>query len=145
MSSNETSYESSRPLTEHSEMTKTKLARTVSFQPIFPTNNKNGNRLLIIYLGGQIGHRKYDCPEQRNFTASIICRVCGNAGHMAKDCPDRQRGTDWRNGPSVQSGRRGGGDAVDREMEVSFQQPCFLLFFFSSSSSSLSKEKYSNI
>ncbi|EEH39889.2 branchpoint-bridging protein [Paracoccidioides lutzii Pb01] len=72
---------------------------------------------------GQIGHRKYDCPEQRNFTASIICRVCGNAGHMAKDCPDRQRGTDWRNhGPPGQSGRRGGGDAVDREMEQLMQE-----------------------
>ncbi|OJD11289.1 branchpoint-bridging protein [Emergomyces pasteurianus Ep9510] len=72
---------------------------------------------------GQIGHRKYDCPEQRNFTASIICRVCGNAGHMAKDCPDRQRGTDWRNhGPPVQSGRRGAGDAVDREMEQLMQE-----------------------
>ncbi|KAH9958602.1 hypothetical protein BC827DRAFT_1135905 [Russula dissimulans] len=35
---------------------------------------------------GGIGHRKYDCPEQRNFTANIICRVCGSAGHMARDC-----------------------------------------------------------
>ncbi|PGH18142.1 branchpoint-bridging protein [Helicocarpus griseus UAMH5409] len=70
---------------------------------------------------GQIGHRKYDCPEQRNFTASIICRVCGNAGHMAKDCPDRQRGTDWRNNGPVQ-GRRGAGDAVDREMEQLMQE-----------------------
>ncbi|WEW55218.1 hypothetical protein PRK78_000647 [Emydomyces testavorans] len=69
---------------------------------------------------GQIGHRKYDCPEQRNFTANIICRVCGNAGHMAKDCPDRQRGTDWRNhGPSM---RKGAGDAVDREMEQLMQE-----------------------
>ncbi|KAJ5211998.1 uncharacterized protein N7498_003644 [Penicillium cinerascens] len=73
---------------------------------------------------GQIGHRKYDCPEQRNFTANIICRVCGNAGHMARDCPDRQRGSDWRN--NQQGGFSGGrgapraigtGDAVDREME----------------------------
>ncbi|KAJ5891052.1 Branchpoint-bridging protein [Penicillium subrubescens] len=74
---------------------------------------------------GQIGHRKYDCPEQRNFTANIICRVCGNAGHMARDCPDRQRGSDWRNGGN--GGGIGGaprnpraigtGDAVDREME----------------------------
>lgn len=77
--------------------------------------------------GGQIGHRKYDCPEQRNFTANIICRVCGNAGHMARDCPDRQRGSDWRNnaGPGYGAGRGapraiGTGDAVDREMEVSF-------------------------
>ncbi|CAD6593613.1 MAG: hypothetical protein ASARMPREDX12_007353 [Alectoria sarmentosa] len=57
---------------------------------------------------GQIGHRKYDCPEQRNFTANIICR----------------RGADWRNGPPPAAvpgrptaGRIGGGDAVDREYE----------------------------
>lgn len=69
-------------------------------------------------IGGQIGHRKYDCPEQRNFTANIICRVCGNAGHMARDCPDRQRGTDWRNNGYGRGPRAiGGGDAVDREME----------------------------
>ncbi|CAF9936127.1 MAG: hypothetical protein HETSPECPRED_010019 [Heterodermia speciosa] len=69
---------------------------------------------------GQIGHRKYDCPEQRNFTANIICRVCGNAGHMARDCPDRQRGANWRNdAPSDAPGRQAirGGDAVDREYE----------------------------
>jgi splicing factor 1 len=74
--------------------------------------------------GGQIGHRKYDCPEQRNFTANIICRVCGNAGHMARDCPDRQRGSDARNNiPGAPPQRRlGGGDAVDREMEVSNSQ-----------------------
>jgi splicing factor 1 len=76
-------------------------------------------------IGGQIGHRKYDCPEQRNFTANIICRVCGNAGHMARDCPDRQRGSDWRNGGGPAGGPRnpraiGTGDAVDREMEVGF-------------------------
>ena len=78
-------------------------------------------RRLTRCLGGQIGHRKYDCPEQRNFTANIICRVCGNAGHMAKDCPDRQRGSDARNNiPGAPPQRRiGGGDAVDREMEVS--------------------------
>ena len=35
---------------------------------------------------GGIGHRKYDCPGQRNYTGSIICRVCGSAGHMARDC-----------------------------------------------------------
>ncbi|RJE21985.1 hypothetical protein PHISCL_05689 [Aspergillus sclerotialis] len=72
---------------------------------------------------GQIGHRKYDCPEQRNFTANIICRVCGNAGHMARDCPDRQRGTDWHNGGFGRGPRPiGAGDAVDREMEQLMQE-----------------------
>ncbi|KAL2118132.1 hypothetical protein VTJ04DRAFT_7792 [Mycothermus thermophilus] len=67
---------------------------------------------------GQIGHRKYDCPERQNFTANIICRVCGNAGHMARDCPDRQRGSSWRNDGPRGAGRVGGtGDAVDREYE----------------------------
>src|SRR3954453_23488469 len=96
-------------------MTKIKLARIVCFRSFI---------LIFIKLtwsGGEIGHRKYDCPEQRNFTANIICRVCGNAGHMARDCPDRQRGSDARNNiPGAPPQRRlGGGDAVDREMEVS--------------------------
>ncbi|KAF1816728.1 hypothetical protein P152DRAFT_470714 [Eremomyces bilateralis CBS 781.70] len=73
---------------------------------------------------GEIGHRKYDCPQQRNFTTNIICRICGNAGHMARDCPDRQRGTNWRNddrGPRP-AGRIGAGDAVDREYESLMQE-----------------------
>lgn len=69
---------------------------------------------------GKIGHRKYDCPEKQNYTASIICRVCGNAGHMARDCPDRQRGASWRNDGPRPAGRVGGGDGIDREYEVSF-------------------------
>ncbi|KAK8113287.1 splicing factor 1 [Apiospora sp. TS-2023a] len=73
---------------------------------------------------GQIGHRKYDCPEKQNFTANIICRVCGNAGHMARDCPDRQRGANWRNDgpPGRPAARIGGGDAVDREYEQFMQE-----------------------
>ncbi|KAI0015104.1 hypothetical protein F4780DRAFT_765535 [Xylariomycetidae sp. FL0641] len=75
---------------------------------------------------GQIGHRKYDCPDKPNFTANIICRVCGNAGHMARDCPDRQKGANWRNdGPPRGAGRIGGGgsgDAVDREYEQFMQE-----------------------
>lgn len=44
---------------------------------------------------------------------------------MARDCPDRQRGANWRNdapGPTPGRGPAGritGGDAVDREYEVS--------------------------
>ncbi|KAI1030212.1 hypothetical protein LB504_010548 [Fusarium proliferatum] len=73
---------------------------------------------------GKIGHRKYDCPEKQNFTASIICRVCGNAGHMARDCPDRQRGASWRNNDAGArpAGRIGGGDDVDREYEQLMQE-----------------------
>jgi len=86
--------------------------------------------MILIRSGGQIGHRKYDCPEQRNFTANIICRICGNAGHMARDCTERQRGTDARNeipgGFGAPQKRIGGGDAVDREYEVcSRQSLCF--------------------
>ncbi|XTI94564.1 hypothetical protein V2W45_1252760 [Cenococcum geophilum] len=77
---------------------------------------------------GQIGHRKYDCPEQRNFTANMICRVCGNAGHIGRDCPDRQRGQNWRNddrggiASRPTTGRIGQGDAVDREYESLMQE-----------------------
>ncbi|GAA5844411.1 hypothetical protein JCM9279_006292 [Rhodotorula babjevae] len=39
---------------------------------------------------GGLGHRKYDCPEQKNWSANIICRVCGGAGHMARDCTQRR-------------------------------------------------------
>lgn len=71
---------------------------------------------------GQIGHRKYDCPEKQNFTANIICRVCGNAGHMARDCPERERGSSWRNNGPRGPGRAAPGDAVDREMEQLMQE-----------------------
>ena len=95
--------------------------------PLFSFGEPRISSPADITQGGQIGHRKYDCPEQRNFTANIICRVCGNAGHMARDCPDRQRGSNWRNdGPGGYGGGRppagraiGPGDAVDREYEVS--------------------------
>ena len=62
---------------------------------------------------GEIGHRKYDCPQKQNFTASIICRVCGQAGHMARDCPQRKTGQAWRNDSRYgdrPQGRIGGGE-----------------------------------
>ncbi|CAL8576451.1 hypothetical protein XPA_002332 [Xanthoria parietina] len=90
-------------------------------------SHRPSRRFAKLSIGGQIGHRKYDCPEQRNFTANIICRVCGNAGHMARDCPDRQRGANWRNDapgatPGRPAGKIGGGDAVDREYEQLMQE-----------------------
>ncbi|KAI9321931.1 hypothetical protein DFJ73DRAFT_634855, partial [Zopfochytrium polystomum] len=33
---------------------------------------------------GATGHRRYECPESKNFTASLVCRICGGAGHVAK-------------------------------------------------------------
>ncbi|KAJ3330212.1 hypothetical protein HDU76_006195 [Blyttiomyces sp. JEL0837] len=38
---------------------------------------------------GAAGHRRYECPETKNFTANLFCRICGNAGHVAKDCTER--------------------------------------------------------
>jgi len=69
---------------------------------------------------GEIGHRKYDCPQQRNFTANIICRHCGNAGHLQRECPERARGTAYERGPARPA--RQAGDAVDREYESLMQE-----------------------
>jgi splicing factor 1 len=41
---------------------------------------------LVNYTGGEIGHRKYDCPQMRSFSANVVCHRCGQAGHFAKDC-----------------------------------------------------------
>jgi splicing factor 1 len=50
------------------------------------------------------GHRRWDCPAQRMYSANVICRLCGGgklilsdgavsadnvAGHMARDCRGR--------------------------------------------------------
>lgn len=56
---------------------------------------------------GNVGHRKYECPEQRNFTANIICRVCGSAGHMARDCPVNRDPTAAVQGQNSPAGKGG--------------------------------------
>jgi len=60
---------------------------------------------------GGVGHRKYDCSEQRNFTANIFCRVCGSAGHMGRDCTANRdpspQGSLIANGPSHALSRSG--------------------------------------
>jgi splicing factor 1 len=92
-------------------MTKTRPAKIVSFYLYCSEHH-----MLTYQTGGQIGHRKYDCPERQNFTANIICRICGNAGHMARDCTERPRGADWRNGPP-----RGRNNNMDRDYESLMQ------------------------
>ncbi|KAJ3414467.1 hypothetical protein HDV05_006560 [Chytridiales sp. JEL 0842] len=38
---------------------------------------------------GGVGHRRFECPEAKNYTVNLICRICGNAGHIARDCTER--------------------------------------------------------
>ncbi|GAB7345027.1 hypothetical protein MBLNU457_3445t1 [Dothideomycetes sp. NU457] len=74
---------------------------------------------------GEVGHRKYDCPQQRNFTANIICRICGNAGHMARDCTERAKGANWRNdgaAPGRPAPRIGNGAPADAEFDAFMQE-----------------------
>lgn len=35
---------------------------------------------------GEVGHRKYDCPNQQQFAESVVCAKCGSVGHFARDC-----------------------------------------------------------
>ncbi|KWU43984.1 eukaryotic type KH-domain (KH-domain type I) [Rhodotorula sp. JG-1b] len=58
---------------------------------------------------GGLGHRKYDCPEQKNWSANIICRICGGAGHMARDCTQRRGGFGGPPGFGGSPGMPGGG------------------------------------
>lgn len=33
---------------------------------------------------GQVGHRRFECPENANMTSQIVCRICGGLGHIAR-------------------------------------------------------------
>ncbi|PVV04981.1 hypothetical protein BB560_000505 [Smittium megazygosporum] len=35
---------------------------------------------------GLPGHKRWECPEQKNVTATIVCQICGGYGHLSKDC-----------------------------------------------------------
>lgn len=41
---------------------------------------------------GMKGHRRFECTEDRNFTAHIICHRCGGQGHLARDCTQPRMG-----------------------------------------------------
>ncbi|KNC96256.1 mRNA splicing protein MSL5 [Spizellomyces punctatus DAOM BR117] len=38
---------------------------------------------------GGTGHRRFECPEQKNFTVNLVCRICNGVGHTARDCMQR--------------------------------------------------------
>ncbi|KAI8905028.1 hypothetical protein EDD86DRAFT_212099 [Gorgonomyces haynaldii] len=35
---------------------------------------------------GNVGHRRWECTEAVNFTATLICKICNGMGHLARDC-----------------------------------------------------------
>lgn len=35
---------------------------------------------------GSDQHKTWECPEQANVTATIVCSICGGGGHLARDC-----------------------------------------------------------
>ena len=35
---------------------------------------------------GERGHRKFECPHERNWTTYTVCHRCGQSGHLARDC-----------------------------------------------------------
>ncbi|KAJ3006439.1 hypothetical protein HKX48_000121, partial [Thoreauomyces humboldtii] len=38
---------------------------------------------------GGLGHRRFECPEQKNYTVNLVCRICNGVGHVARDCMQR--------------------------------------------------------
>ncbi|GMS97314.1 hypothetical protein PENTCL1PPCAC_19489, partial [Pristionchus entomophagus] len=51
---------------------------------------------------GADDHKTWECPDQQNVTARIICVACGGAGHIARDCKNAR--------PGFMGGGMGGGD-----------------------------------
>ncbi|GHJ89204.1 hypothetical protein NliqN6_5606 [Naganishia liquefaciens] len=53
---------------------------------------------------GEKGHRRFECPQARNFSANVICRQCGGAGHMARDCFQKGGPAGGFGGPNPSAG-----------------------------------------
>lgn len=68
-------------------------------------------------IGGDVGHRKYECPLLRNYTANIICRICGNAGHFARDCRERPPVGEFPRFNNNGGGYNNGKNETDQEYE----------------------------
>jgi splicing factor 1 len=71
---------------------------------------------------GMKGHRRFECTEDRNFTAHIICHRCGGQGHLARDCTQPRMGGGMQpgggfGGPGgpAQGGPAGPGGGFDSE------------------------------
>lgn len=67
---------------------------------------------------GEPGHKKYDCPQRKNYIASLVCHVCGGLGHFARDCKERPSagyGNSYRSNRQIQQPMAP--SAADREYE----------------------------
>ncbi|KAH7699964.1 CBN-SFA-1 protein [Aphelenchoides avenae] len=50
---------------------------------------------------GSDQHKSWECPEQQNVTASIVCTACGGAGHIARDCINPRPGFQYDGGAGM--------------------------------------------
>lgn len=41
---------------------------------------------------GRIGHKTWECDENKVFTSSVICQACGGVGHVTADCTAQRPG-----------------------------------------------------
>lgn len=65
---------------------------------------------------GEPGHRKYDCPNRKNFTSTVTCHICGGVGHYARDCKERPS-AGYGNSYKTNNFNSGMSSAADKEYE----------------------------